>query len=54
MASWFDETITPEERKEVEACVAKINEALNVGTLLAEALPDFIDARMGGHGEGQT
>jgi len=44
---WFDEVITPEEREEVERCVVKIVQALVVGTILAESLPDFIDARMG-------
>jgi hypothetical protein len=43
----LDEIITPEERKEIERCVARINETLNVGAILAEALPDFIDARFG-------
>ena len=43
----FDKIITPEERAEVEQCVAEINKAMNVGAILAEALPEFIDARMG-------
>jgi len=47
----WDEIITPKEREEVEQCVEKICHSLRVGTILAEALPDFIDARMGGgHG----
>jgi hypothetical protein len=43
----FDEIITPEEREEVEQCVAEINKALMVGTMLAENLLEFIDARFG-------
>jgi len=52
----FDWVITPEERKEVEQCVAEINKALNVGAILAENLPEFIDARFAGldDAEGQA
>lgn len=42
----LDEYITPEERQEVEDAVARINRALEVGTIIVSALPEFIDARM--------
>jgi len=48
----FEPLITTEEREEVEACVRRVNEVMNVGAMLAELLPDFIDARMPDHEAG--
>jgi hypothetical protein len=46
MPSWFDEVITPDERKEAEEAVQEILVVLNRFALVCGAIPDFIDARM--------
>lgn len=46
MASWFDEVITPEERKELEASTHAVCRVMQVGTIVAANITDLIDAKM--------
>ena len=44
--SWFDEIITPEERKELEGCTRQILLTLLRGTLVCRHIDELIDQRM--------
>lgn len=44
----FDELITPEERREVEAGVEELCHIMRMGTMLCANIVDFIDARFDG------
>jgi len=44
---WFDEILPPEHRAEIESWVEELNDILNTLTMVAVAIPEFIDARMG-------